>query len=129
MHQYCLVIPEYFNNYINVYEIIAKLKIYHPATAVININTNSHKIYGIEIPVIFKSDNKIYIRLKYTQNDIDCIVDPISKKACTDLINGIVWDFGFPLNKGGFISTTGDIKKCSLTEMENAYLMSSITCY
>jgi hypothetical protein len=126
MNQYVLVFPEYFTKFINIYDIYNKLKIYHPATAVIGMDTSCYQIYGIQIPVIFTSDNKIYMRLKYTQDDINCIVDPISKKACIDLINGIVWDFGFSLNTGEYITTHGDIKKCSLTEMENAYLMSNI---
>lgn len=119
MFRYTLVLPPYLSNYIDIYDIYTKLKIYHPATSVISLDKSYYQIYGIEIPEIFKTEEGIYIRLKYYKDDIECIVDPISKKASHDLINGTVWDFGFPLNKGGYIITTGDIKKCSLTEMEN----------
>jgi hypothetical protein len=123
MNKYALILPNYLNNYIDINNIFLLLKTYHPSTAILHLDQNNYEYVCIKIPNIFKTDNGIYIRLICNTQDIYNSINGITFKSCIDLLNGLVWDFGFPLTNGYYIKTNGDIKKCSLYEMEKAYLL------
>jgi hypothetical protein len=132
MYNYCFILPTNILEYVSINNIYLTIKTFHPFSVMINQDNKRYFGSGFEVPEVFYTNRGVFIRLIFDPKNIYFVSEEI-RKACLIFLNQItsefndfstynIPDFSFITKNRKIYSTNKNIKKCSLFEMEIAYM-------